>query len=225
MEGKKKDNSARFQVIYHIKLDDSWVILFKTLNDTTQTIPTSAIRLFSIMSLFLTPVFLPSRHQHPNLRFWFLFRIYHLFIMDFTVLTHLPPPLLEYAEKHIADVSTNAGHSLFRLIMHMAEMDYASDIINIEVKRGVKWARYLLARLRMTWLHPGDGAGRTNPQIWFPVWTIHAYFKHICTWSFGKVIYVMVLLVGQRRAGWKSAWTALWTRARKCSGTKTSWIF
>lgn len=90
------------------------MILFKTLNDTTQTIPTSAIRLFSIMSLFLTPVFLPSRHQHPNLRFWFLFRIYHLFIMDFTVLTHLPPPLLEYAEKHIADVSTNAGHSLFR---------------------------------------------------------------------------------------------------------------
>lgn len=89
-----------------------------------------------------TVVFYCTTPQHASLHFYFLFLfiIYlscHLFIYRIHSLNLLPIPPLKYAVKDTADGLTNP-RLFFLLIQHMAGMDNVSNIINIEVKRGVK---------------------------------------------------------------------------------------
>ncbi len=155
------------------------MVFFKTIN-YTQNNPSplyhSAIIWYNV-SFSYTSVFLLSRHSIITSTSFFYFHLssicHTICLYGLHSLTLLPLPPLQYAEKHIPDGSTNPGSLFFFFFFYskyMAETDNASDIINIEVKRGVKWAWYLLAPLWMTWLHPGDLVWwRTNPQIWFPV--------------------------------------------------------
>lgn len=106
----------------------------------------------------------------------------------------------------------------FLLIQYTAEMDNASDIINVGVKRGVKWAWYLLAPLWMTWLHPGDSVWwRTNPQICIPMLMIHeAYSKHLHTNIWRSDI--CEGCVGE----WMDGWVRECMGAKKCRVANTT---
>lgn len=91
------------------------------------------------------------------------------------------------------------------LTLFVAEMDNASDIINVEIKRGVKSALYLSAALWMTWLHPRESVQwRNNPQICITMSMNHAYSKYsahnICWRDLCEGC------VGEWMVGWVEEW-------------------